>query len=64
MYEAQNPLDAEMIHFIECIQQGKAPRTPAQDAIEILSIINAAHQSIKAGEWVVGVSAIKTLELS
>lgn len=51
LYEAQNPLDAEMTHFIDCIQHGKAPRTPAQEAIQILSIINAAQQSIKAGQW-------------
>ena len=42
----------EMQHFIDCIQNGTKPRTLAEEAIEILDIIHAAHQSIKIGGWV------------
>ena len=49
---ASEPLKAEMTHFLECIKSGAKARTPAREAIEILDIIHAAHQSIKDGGWV------------
>jgi len=46
------PLKNEMMHFMECIRHQKGPRTPAKDAITILAIIQAAHQSIQENRWV------------
>jgi len=51
-FTPSEPLKNEMAHFIDCIQQGKQPRTPARQAIEILTIIQAAHRSAKEGGWV------------
>jgi UDP-2-acetamido-3-amino-2,3-dideoxy-glucuronate N-acetyltransferase len=49
---SSEPLKTELAHFVACLQERVKPHTPARDAIEILSIINAAHQSIKTGGWV------------
>ncbi len=46
------PLKNEMTHFIACMENKTPPRTPAKDAIEILDVIQAAHQSVQRGEWV------------
>jgi UDP-2-acetamido-3-amino-2,3-dideoxy-glucuronate N-acetyltransferase len=52
VFTPSEPLKNEMMHFIESIQHGKQPRTPAREAIEILRIIQAAHRSAKEGGWV------------
>lgn len=46
------PLKNEMGHFLDCIKSGNPPRTPAREAMDILRIIVAAHESIKSGQWV------------
>lgn len=37
------PLKLELVHFISCIRHGKMPRTSGQDALDILSIIQAVE---------------------
>ena len=50
--EPSEPLRTEMAHFIHSMKEGSVPRTPAQEAMNILKIIRAAHESAKRGEWV------------
>lgn len=47
------PLKAEMQHFLDCIATGSVPRTDSQEAIRVLTVLQAAQSSIdNGGEWV------------
>ncbi|MDA3833311.1 MAG: Gfo/Idh/MocA family oxidoreductase [Spirochaetales bacterium] len=41
------PLRAECLHFIECIQQRKQPRTDAQEGLQVLRVLNACQASLE-----------------
>ena len=40
------PLKLECAHFLECVEQSKTPRSDGQEALRVISIIEAAHQSL------------------
>lgn len=40
------PLKLECAHFLECVEQRKKPRSDGQEALRVISIIEAAHQSL------------------
>jgi UDP-2-acetamido-3-amino-2,3-dideoxy-glucuronate N-acetyltransferase len=43
------PLHAECEHFLECLRDGRRPRTDAQDGIGVLRVLDAARRSMKSG---------------
>ena len=43
---AAEPLKLECAHFLECVEQNKRPRSDGQEALRVISIIEAAHQSL------------------
>jgi predicted dehydrogenase len=46
--EGQEPLQAMVRHFAECIRDGKTPETDGQAGLRIVRILEAAQRSIKA----------------
>lgn len=45
--KSEPPLKLELAHFVECVSTGRAPHTPAHEAIEIMKILIAAEESIQ-----------------
>ncbi len=43
---------AEMRHFIECIQQGKPPRETYEDGYIVNCILDAGYESMRSRQWV------------
>ena len=43
------PLRNETAHFVECIETGKRPLTDAQNGLEVVRILEAADESLRAG---------------
>jgi predicted dehydrogenase len=41
------PLRRECEHFLECIREGKAPKSDGYSGLRVVSILEAANQSIK-----------------
>ncbi len=46
--EGQEPLQAMVLHFAECIRDGKMPLTDGQAGLRVVRILEAAQRSIKA----------------
>ncbi len=44
------PLHLECLHFLECIRDGKRPRTDVNEGIGVLSVLEAAQRSMKSGQ--------------
>jgi len=44
----EEPLKSECQHFLECIQEGTAPLTDGRKGLELVRILEAASQSLKA----------------
>lgn len=40
----------EIAHFLECIEEGKEPRTSAEDQLRTLAVVLAAYRSIETGD--------------
>jgi len=43
------PLRIECLHFLECIEKGKTPRSDARDGLRVVRVLDAATRSLKAG---------------
>ncbi|HUT58370.1 MAG TPA: Gfo/Idh/MocA family oxidoreductase [Phycisphaerae bacterium] len=46
---AGEPLRLECLHFLECIEKGKTPRSDARDGLRVVRVLDAATRSLKAG---------------
>lgn len=44
------PLKAECQHFVDCIQQGRRPRTDALEGLRVLQVLDAAQRAMTSGE--------------
>ena len=42
------PLKAECLHFVECIEKGKRPHSDGENGLQVLKILHAASRSLKA----------------
>jgi len=40
------PLKAECQHFLECVVEGRTPKTDGREALRVLSILNASQESL------------------
>lgn len=47
--EQREPLREECAHFLEAMAEGKSPRTDSQEALRVLSLLDAASRSQKSG---------------
>jgi predicted dehydrogenase len=43
------PLRIECLHFLECIEKAKAPRSDGRDGLRVVRVLDAATRSLKAG---------------
>ncbi|MCX5672228.1 MAG: Gfo/Idh/MocA family oxidoreductase [Planctomycetota bacterium] len=43
------PLRIECLHFLECVEKGKAPRSDGRDGLRVVRVLDAAARSLKAG---------------
>jgi predicted dehydrogenase len=48
-FAATEPLACEIAHFVECVAQGRTPRTPGDEGIRVVAILAAAQESIRSG---------------
>ncbi len=51
--QQREPLREECAHFLHSIAAGKAPRTDTREALRVLSVLEAATQSLESGRPVV-----------
>ena len=49
---ANEPLELECRHFLDCIVRGARPLTDGHEGLEVLTILNAAEQSMRQGRTV------------
>lgn len=43
------PLKVETAHFVECVAEGKKPRTDGENGLRVVKVLEAASQSMKRG---------------
>lgn len=43
------PLRAECLHFLECIAEGRTPRSDGHDGLRVVSVLEAGQRSLAAG---------------
>jgi predicted dehydrogenase len=43
------PLRNEMAHFVECVRTGARPLTDATNGLEVVRVLEAADESLRAG---------------
>lgn len=43
---------AEMRHFVECVQRGTEPRETYEDGYAVNCVLDAGYQSMRSGRWV------------
>jgi len=48
-FVGREPLAVEMEHFIDCIANGREPRTGADEGIAVVDLLAAAQQSMRSG---------------
>ncbi len=48
-FAATEPLSVELAHFVECVREGKTPRTPGEEGILVVDILDAAQRSLRQG---------------
>lgn len=46
-FEPTEPLFVECSHFVECIEQGKQPRTPGEEGVQVLRVLQACQLSLQ-----------------
>ena len=47
--EATEPLRAECLHFLECIQTRQAPRTDGKEGLSVLGVLQQCQQALEGG---------------
>jgi len=52
------PLKAECQHFLECIDQGKTPKTDGKEGLRVLQILNVCQESLDKGGAVIELNNI------
>jgi predicted dehydrogenase len=48
-FPATEPLAVELRHFVDCVRDGREPRTPGSDGIAVVEILEAAQESLRDG---------------
>jgi len=48
-FKPREPLAMELNHFVECVAQGRAPLTGADEGIRVVRILEAAQRSMRIG---------------
>jgi len=52
-FEASEPLKGECLHFLQCVETRRKPRTDGEEGLRVLEVLTACQQSLdRGGEWV------------
>ncbi|MBE3070187.1 MAG: Gfo/Idh/MocA family oxidoreductase, partial [Planctomycetes bacterium] len=43
------PLRAECLHFLDCVEHGKTPRSDGRDGLRVVRVLEAAERSLRGG---------------
>jgi UDP-2-acetamido-3-amino-2,3-dideoxy-glucuronate N-acetyltransferase len=46
-FEKKQPLAEELIHFIDCVENRKTPRTDGREGLRVLKILEKAQETLK-----------------
>lgn len=57
-FETTEPLLVECSHFVDCVEQGIAPRTPGDEGVQVLKVLQACQVSLQLNGEAVQVSQI------
>ncbi len=57
-FESTEPLLLECSHFVDCIEEGKQPRTPGEEGVQVLKVLQACQLSLQLNGEAVQVSQI------
>jgi len=57
-FDAQEPLQLECAHFIECVTTRRNPRTPGEDGVAVLQVLQACQRSLQMNGDPVQVSGV------
>ena len=49
-FEQKQPLEEELLHFIDCIETGKTPKTDGVEGLKVLKILEAAQKKLAQNE--------------
>jgi len=49
-FEAVEPLKAECLHFLECVETRNQPRTDGEEGLRVLSVLQQCQQSLEGAE--------------
>lgn len=44
--ESKEPLKAECMHFLECVSEGKRPKTDGEEGLRVLKVLEASQRSL------------------
>ncbi len=48
-YDEAEPLALECRHFLDCVEQGRRPRSDAAEALRVLAVLDACQRSLASG---------------
>jgi UDP-2-acetamido-3-amino-2,3-dideoxy-glucuronate N-acetyltransferase len=48
-YNREEPLNKECLHFLECIEENKEPRSSAAEGINVLKVLRACESAVMSG---------------
>ncbi len=57
-FEATEPLLVECSHFVDCVEQGTQPRTPGEEGVQVLKVLQACQLSLQLNGESVQVSQV------
>ena len=49
-YGAEEPLALECRHFLECVTEGRRPRSDAREGLRVLTVLDACQRSLATGQ--------------
>jgi UDP-2-acetamido-3-amino-2,3-dideoxy-glucuronate N-acetyltransferase len=62
-FSPQEPLSLECSHFLECVRERKEPRTPGEEGVAVLQILQACQRSLQMNGEPVQVSGLTSQKL-
>ena len=60
----EEPLRQQCLHFIECVQEGKTPRSDGYSGMNVVKVIEAAQYSLENGGGTVELAAYQPVRLN
>jgi len=49
-FEQKQPLEEELLHFVDCVETGKTPKTDGVEGLKVLKILEAAQKKLAQNE--------------